>query len=90
MPSCFSPRTRERHSTLLATGRVWKTHVVSSSLPDQVTIAFGSDPARELVWTWRTSAESASTAIRVARLPNAVEDEPPTGARGRLRDFSGS
>ena len=54
--------------------------MVSTLLPDQVTIAFGSDPARELAWTWRTSAERASTAIRVARLPNSVVDEPPTGA----------
>ena len=52
----IQPAHAERHSALLATGRVWKTHVVSSSVPDQVTIAFGSDPARELVWTWRTSA----------------------------------
>jgi hypothetical protein len=76
----MQPAHAERHSTLLATGRVWKTHVISSSLPDQVTIAFGSDPARELVWTWRTSAERASTAIRVARLPNGVKDTPPAGA----------
>ncbi len=76
----IQPAHAQRHSTLLATGRVWKTHVVSTLLPDQVTIAFGSDPARELAWTWRTSAERASTAIRVARLPNSVVDEPPTGA----------
>jgi acid phosphatase type 7 len=76
----IQPAHADRHSTLLATGRVWKTHVVSSSVPDQVTIAFGSDPARELVWTWRTSAESPSTAIRVARLPKDVENKPLTGA----------
>ena len=58
--------------------------------PDQVTIAFGSDPARELVWTWRTSAESASTAIRVARLPKVVEDKPSTGADDSPRTRSGS
>ena len=57
----------QRHAALLATGRVWKTHVVSTSLPDQVTVAFGSDAARELVWTWRTSPEVKSTAIRIAR-----------------------
>ena len=76
----LQPAHADRHSALLATGRVWKTHVVSSSLPDQVTIAFGSDPARELVWTWRTSAESASTAIRVARLPKVEEHKQLTGA----------
>ena len=34
-------------------------------------IAFGSDPARELVWTWRTSPDVESTAIRIARVHNA-------------------
>ncbi len=33
-----------RHSVLLATGRVWKTHVVAGQQPDQVAIAFGADP----------------------------------------------
>ena len=42
--------------------------------PDQVAIAFGSDPGRELVWTWRTSADVTSTAIRVARLPKGVRN----------------
>jgi len=56
-----------RHGALLATGRVWKTHVVSTSRPDQVTVAFGADAARELVWTWRTSPEIKSTVIRIAR-----------------------
>ncbi len=65
----LQPAHAERHSALLATGRVWKTHVVSSRLPDQVTIAFGSDPARELVWSWRTSLEVKSTALRLARAP---------------------
>ena len=76
----LQPAHAERHSTLLATGRVWKTHVVSSSLPDQVSVAFGSNPGRELVWTWRTSAERASSAIRVARLPKNLENKPLTGA----------
>jgi acid phosphatase type 7 len=75
----LQPAHAARHSALLANGRVWKTHVVAKAVPDQVAIAFGSDPARELVWTWRTSAEVASTAIRVARLPKVVEDQPSTG-----------
>lgn len=70
----IQPAHAARHSTLLATGRVWKTHVVANEAPDQVAIAFGSDPAHELVWTWRTSATVASTAIRVARLPKEVKD----------------
>ncbi len=65
----LQPAHDDRHSALLATGRVWKTHIVSSPLPDQVTIAFGSDPARELVWSWRTSPQVKSTAIRLARAP---------------------
>jgi len=65
----LQPAHAERHSALLATGRVWKTHVVSSRLPDQVTIAFGSDPARILVWSWRTSMDVNSTALRLARAP---------------------
>src|SRR5262249_10180637 len=60
----LQPSHSARHSTMLATGRVWKTHVVSGRRPDQVAISYGSDPARELVWTWRTSPEVASSAIR--------------------------
>jgi hypothetical protein len=56
-----------RHSTLLATGRVWKTHAPSGRQPDQVVISFGSDPARDLVWTWRTSPEVQGTALRLVR-----------------------
>ena len=62
----IQPAHAARHSTLLATGRVWKTHVVSSSHPDQVAVGFGSNPARELMWTWRTSAEVISSALRIA------------------------
>ena len=41
----LQPAHSERHATLLATGRVWKTHVVAGSKPDQITIAYGKDPA---------------------------------------------
>jgi hypothetical protein len=61
----LQPSHAGRHSTLLASGRVWKTHTVSSANPDQVTIAFGADPARELVWTWRTSPDVVSSAVRI-------------------------
>jgi acid phosphatase type 7 len=69
----LQPSHDERHSALLATGRVWKTHVVSGRLPDQATVAFGPDPGRALVWSWRTSPEVQSTALRIARSP-ADED----------------
>ena len=75
----IQPTHAARHSTLVAAGRVWKTHVVSGAIPDQVTIAFGGDPARELVWTWRTSVDSPSTAVWVARLPNGVTARPAAG-----------
>jgi 3',5'-cyclic AMP phosphodiesterase CpdA len=61
----LQPSHAQRHSTLLASGRVWKTHVVSGRQPDQVAIAFGDDPARELVWTWRTAPEVESSALRI-------------------------
>ncbi len=62
----LQPAHAERHSTLLATGRVWKTHVIAGSRPDQVTISFGTDPTRELVWSWTTSTSVKSTALRIA------------------------
>jgi 3',5'-cyclic AMP phosphodiesterase CpdA len=82
----LQPAHAQRHSTLLATGRVWKTHVVSGRQPDQIAISLGSDPARELVWTWRTSPEVESTAIRIVRAPFGdrgkripVGSDPPAG-----------
>ncbi len=61
----LQPSHAGRHSTVLAAGRVWKTHVVSGPRPDQVAISFGTDPARELVWTWRTSPDVVSSAVRI-------------------------
>jgi len=62
----LQPSHAARHSTLLATGRVWKTHVVSTPRPEQITIAFGTDPTRQLVWSWTTSTSVKSTALRIA------------------------
>lgn len=62
----LQPSHAARHSTRLATARVWKTHVVSSPTPDQVAIAFGADAGRELVFTWRTSDDVAASAVRIA------------------------
>jgi hypothetical protein len=62
-------RTRHdrRHATLLARGRVWKSHVVSRRTPDQVTIAFGADSSSELVWSWRTRADVARSVVRLRK-----------------------
>ncbi len=56
-----------RHATMLARGRVWKTHVVSGRMPDQVTVAFGAGPSSELVWSWRTSPEVAKSIVRLRK-----------------------
>lgn len=61
----LQPFHDRRHSALLASGRVWKTRVPSGESPDQVTIAYGSDPAHELVWNWRTVPGIDRTAIRI-------------------------
>ncbi len=53
-----------RHSTMLARGQVWKTHVVSSRTPDQVVVSFGADPMRELTWSWRTAPGSGGSVVR--------------------------
>ncbi len=65
----LQPSHGDRHSALLARGRVWKTRVVSNAHPTQIAIAFGTDPARELVWTWTTSPEVELTRLRIRRDP---------------------
>jgi acid phosphatase type 7 len=72
----LQPMHEERHSTLLASGRVWKTHVPSTAGADQVAISYGSDPAHELVWSWRTEPGAERTAIRIlpARFESAESD----------------
>src|SRR5262249_12734753 len=72
-----------RHGALLATGRVWKPHVVSSRQPDQVVISFGADAARELVWTWRTSPDVTTTALRLVRAPAGARRIRPAGWQPR-------
>lgn len=62
----LQPSHAGRHSSLLAAGRVWKTHVASGPRPDQVAISYGDDPSRALVWSWRTSPEVKSSAVRIA------------------------
>jgi hypothetical protein len=57
---------QQRHSTLLARGRVWKTRVPSSREPDQIALAFGPSSARSLVWTWRTDPSVTQTVLRLA------------------------
>jgi len=57
----------DRHRAALASGRVWKTRVVSTDKPSQIAIAFGADPRRELVWTWTTAPNVTSTRLRICR-----------------------
>jgi hypothetical protein len=56
-----------RHATMLARGRVWKTHVVAGQVPDQVTVAFGEDPSGDLVWSWRTAPGVVRSVVRLRR-----------------------
>lgn len=62
----LQPAHDRRHATLLARGRVWKTHVASGRAPDQVSVAFGLDPSRDLVWTWRTDPTVRTPVLRLA------------------------
>jgi hypothetical protein len=62
----LQPAHEKRHATLLATGRVWKTHVIAGPRPEQATISFGTDPAHELVFSWTTSTPVSRTALRIA------------------------
>jgi hypothetical protein len=76
----LQPAHAARHSSMLATGRVWKTHVASTPQPDQVAMGFGIDAGRELVWTWRTSPEVATSAVRIVKATGAPDAGPPLGA----------
>ncbi len=78
----LQPAHSHRHATLLATGRVWKTHVIAGFLPDQVAISFGTDPARELVWTWTTSTAAKGTAIRIALATSQETCDPKIVSHG--------
>jgi hypothetical protein len=75
----LQPSHAGRHSTLLAVGRVWKTHAPSSPRPDQVAISFGADPSRELVWTWRTSPDVVSSALRIVPASETGDGGPSPG-----------
>lgn len=76
----LQPAHSARHSTMLAAGRMWKTHVVSGPRPDQVAISFGANPARDLVWTWRTSPEVVTSAVRIVAATATGEAEAPGAA----------
>jgi len=54
-----------RHETLLGRGRAWKTHVVATDRPDQITVTPGDDPSGELRWSWRTAAGVTRSIVRV-------------------------
>ena len=82
----LQPAHDQRHATLLARGRIWKTHVPSGREPDQVAIAFGPDAARSLVWTWRTEPGATTTALRLA--PAAPDGRGPADP-ARIRVIRG-
>ncbi|MGC1721877.1 MAG: metallophosphoesterase family protein [Isosphaeraceae bacterium] len=88
----LQPRHEQRHSTLLASGRVWKTHVPSTAGADQVTISYGSDPAHELAWNWRTEPGALKTAIRIlpARFESAENDARQDPDLAGMRIVSGT
>lgn len=64
----LQPEHDQRHAALLATGRVWKTHVASGPASDQVVVSFGHDPQRTLSFTWRTDPGVTKTTLRIAPL----------------------
>lgn len=69
-----------RHSTPLARGRVWKTHVTAGGRPDQVVVSFGADGSRELVWTWRTGLREGRSVVRYhALVPGRSDPRPRPG-----------
>jgi hypothetical protein len=68
-----------RHATLLARGRVWKTHVPSRHEPDQVVVSFGESSSRSLVWSWRTDPSVSQTVLKLA--PTGSRSSPPHSVR---------
>jgi hypothetical protein len=74
----LQPAHDRRHATLLARGRVWKTHVASRSTPDQVVVAFGLDASRSLAWTWRTDPSVRITRLRLAPARAGLDSPDPS------------
>lgn len=73
----LQPAHGRRHDALLAGGRVWKSHVVSSLQPDQTAISFLDDPARQLAFTWRTSPWIEGSAARLIQAGYEVPESGP-------------
>ncbi len=61
----------ERHATMLARGRVWKTHEVASRAADQIVVSFGNDAPGSLTISWRTSPEVARSSVRIRKRGDA-------------------
>ena len=61
----LKPGPDVRNSTVLARGRVWKTHVVAGRRPDQIHATPGLDPTSELVLTWRTESGIAKSIAQI-------------------------
>lgn len=57
----------ERHATMLARGRVWKTHEVASRDADQIVVSFGNDAPTSLTVSWRTSPEVARSPLQLRK-----------------------
>lgn len=74
----LQPAHDRRHAGVLAVGRIWKTHSVSSEIPDQVTLSLDEDPARRLIWSWRTSPDVTNSVVRIAPANFRTPEEDPT------------
>jgi hypothetical protein len=68
----LQPANDRRHATMLARSRVWKTHSVSGTKPDQIAVALGPDPAHSLVFTWRTDPSIRTARVRLASAEGAT------------------
>ena len=84
----LQPSHDRRHATLLARGRVWKTHVVSGRTPDQVSVAFGADASRSLAWTWRTEPGVSTSVLRLANAGTDGKGPDPSRPIRNLRGES--
>jgi hypothetical protein len=88
----LQPARDRRHMAAMATGRVWKTHSPSSERPDQTLISLGADPARQLVFSWRTTPWATGSVVRIAPARYLTPEEGPVSPDdlAGLREVHGS